>query len=103
MATRVVLVDASQWKRPGDVDQALKVALGAPEAIGVGPDSWVDYMIYGGLVEPPCRIDVVNVSNLDEATYYYLMLIQMTVGYSRLEKTVRTGVNTDVWISVFSS
>ncbi|MCC6734647.1 MAG: hypothetical protein IT534_00800 [Bauldia sp.] len=97
---RVFLVDASQWKRPSDVDQALKTALGFPEAGGRGGDVWVDNLIYGNMIDPPCRIDVVNVSNLDETTYYYLMLIQMTVGYARLEKSVRTGVDTDVSISV---
>ncbi|MCW5697481.1 MAG: hypothetical protein KIS96_12215 [Bauldia sp.] len=103
MADHVIQLDASQWRRPADVDQALKAALGAPEGHGKGPDAWIDSMVYGGMnaIEPPYRVDVANTSNLDEATWYYLLLISTSVALARMEKMAQSGIDTDVSIAVF--
>lgn len=102
MAVRVIRLDASQWAQPSDVDQALKAALGSPEGHGNGPDAWIDSMLYGRMneIDAPFRIEIDGAGKLDETTYYYLMLIECSLGHARLEKRLQTGVDTDASISV---
>ena len=103
MAARVIQLDASKWRRPSDVDQALKVALGSPEGHGNGPDAWIEFMLNGrtNAASPPYRIEVAGTSQLNEATLYYLLFIGVSVAYARLRKLVERGVDTDVSISVY--
>ncbi|MCW5719321.1 MAG: hypothetical protein KIS68_15995 [Bauldia sp.] len=103
MAVRVIRLDASQWVKPSDVDQAFKSALGSPESHGNGADAWIDSMLYGGMneIDAPFRIEIDGTDGMNETTFYYLMLIQCTVGHARLLKSTQTGVDTDVTIAVF--
>lgn len=53
-------------------------------------------------VNAPFRIEIDGADKLNQATYYYLMLIECSVGRARLQKSIETGLDTDVDIAVFA-
>ena len=81
-------LDGRNWQTALDFLAALRLAIGAPEWHGWGPDAFIDSMIYGGIngVEAPYEIIVIGSEKASQEVRDYIALMASVLEEAGAEK-----------------
>jgi hypothetical protein len=104
MTTRIIEIDASQWKTVIDFLTALRTAVGSPHQHGWSPDAFIDSMIWGGIneLEAPYAIHIVGSDQAPQEVRDYIDLMVSVLAEARRWKLENRGEDTDVSLSVLN-
>jgi hypothetical protein len=99
---REVILDASSWTNPINLDTALREALGAPHWHGNSFDAWIDSMIWGEIneVEAPYLLRITGTAGCTRELRNHLQDFADSIQKARKERTETRGEEWDVFVRI---